>query len=122
MKQAAHRISARPVRLAALVLAVGATTAIAPVLVPADGEAASSARVSAVAGPSAAVGKRPAVLTNRVIGHSVKGRPIRAFELGERDARVTAVLVGRQHGNEAAGQIVTQVESAHFLRRGAAGQ
>lgn len=105
MTQAVRRLTGRSRRLAALTFVVGATTALTPFLVPAEGDAASSAE-GPVAPASATLGSRPAVLQNRVIGHSVKGRPIRAFELGERDARVTAVLVGRQHGNEAAGQVV----------------
>jgi hypothetical protein len=90
--------------MAALVFAVAATTAAAPFVVAADG--ATLAGGSPAAPSTSAAGGRPAVLANRVIGHSVKDRPIRAFELGERDAQVTAVLVGRQHGNEPAGQII----------------
>ena len=49
---------------------------------------------------------KPAVIGKRVIGKSVNGHPIRAWELGEKDAPVTAVVFGRHHGNEPAGQIV----------------
>lgn len=103
MKQP-HRITGRSTRLVALAFAVSAATAVGPALVPAQGEAAQSAGPSAVA--SVAMRDRPAVVSTRVIGQSVKGRSIRAFELGDPGARVTAVLVGRQHGNEAAGQII----------------
>jgi hypothetical protein len=50
--------------------------------------------------------ERPAVIARRVIGHSVRGHPIRAWELGEKDAEVTAVAFGRQHGDEPAGEVV----------------
>jgi predicted deacylase len=49
---------------------------------------------------------RPAVIGRRVIGKSVNGHPIRAWELGEKDAPVTAIIFGRHHGNEPAGQVV----------------
>lgn len=46
-------------------------------------------------GPAA----RPAVVEARTIGHSVKGRPIRAWRLGEPGKR-RIVLVSTMHGNE----------------------
>lgn len=53
--------------------------------------------------PSAALpagpGDRPAVVEARTIGHSVKGRPIRAWRLGEPGKR-RIVLVSTMHGNE----------------------
>ena len=54
--------------------------------------------------PAAAVdaatpGDRPAVVEVRTIGHSVKGRPIRAWRLGEPGKR-RMVLVSTMHGNE----------------------
>ena len=42
---------------------------------------------------------RPAVVEVRIIGHSVKGRPIRAWRLGEPGER-RIVLVSTMHGNE----------------------
>ena len=42
---------------------------------------------------------RPAVVEARTIGHSVKGRPIRAWRLGEPGKR-RIVLVSTMHGNE----------------------
>lgn len=45
---------------------------------------------------------RPAVVETRVIGHSAAGRPIRAWRLGDPEARVTAVAVATMHGDEAA--------------------
>jgi protein MpaA len=56
--------------------------------------------------PERAQAPRPAVLSTRVIGRSINDRPIRAYELGERDAETTAIIFGRHHGNEPAGQVV----------------
>jgi murein peptide amidase A len=44
-------------------------------------------------------GDRPAVVEARTIGHSVKGRPIRAWRLGEPGKR-PVVLISTMHGNE----------------------
>ena len=56
-----------------------------------------------VAAPAGALpagpGDRPAVVEARTIGHSVKGRPIRAWRLGE-PGRRRIVLVSTMHGNE----------------------
>ncbi len=46
-----------------------------------------------------APGRRPAVVEARTIGHSVKGRPIRAWRLGEPGKR-RIVLISTMHGNE----------------------
>jgi protein MpaA len=60
---------------------------------------------SVLARPAAAVeadpGDRPAVVEARTIGHSVKGRPIRAWRLGEPGKR-RMVLVSTMHGDEPA--------------------
>jgi murein peptide amidase A len=57
----------------------------------------------ALTAPSYAVraepGDRPAVVEARTIGHSVKGRPIRAWRLGEPGKR-RIVLISTMHGNE----------------------
>jgi hypothetical protein len=55
-------------------------------------------------GPAAAVlrltsGDRPAVIGKRVIGHSVRGRPINAWHLGER-GRPKVLLISTMHGDE----------------------
>jgi hypothetical protein len=42
-----------------------------------------------------------AVLEERVIGHSVQGRPIRAWHLGDPASPVKAVFIGAMHGDEA---------------------
>ena len=44
---------------------------------------------------------RPAVIGRRVIGHSVQGRPIVAWHLGE-PGRKKVVLISLMHGNEPA--------------------
>ncbi len=57
----------------------------------------------AVSPPAVAVqadpGDRPAVVEVRTIGHSVRGRPIRAWRLGE-PGRRRIVLISTMHGNE----------------------
>ncbi|MCD4533893.1 DUF2817 domain-containing protein [Nocardioides sp. cx-169] len=88
--------------LASLVAVVGLTAGLL------TGVSATSATFAAPASspaPAAAVAKaRPAVLERRVIGRSVRGRPIVAWHLGEPDApRVqTVVLISTMHGNEPA--------------------
>jgi protein MpaA len=60
---------------------------------------------SAEAGPGGAVAADSparAAFDVRVIGHTVKGRPIRAWHLGQPGSPVKAVFVGAIHGNEAA--------------------
>jgi len=47
---------------------------------------------------------RPAVIGMRVIGHSVNGRPIRAWHLGNPNARKTVLAMATMHGNEPAPQ------------------
>jgi hypothetical protein len=49
--------------------------------------------------PSAAA-TRPAVHETRTIGHTVQGRDIRAFRLGDENAARTVVLLGVLHGSE----------------------
>ncbi len=56
---------------------------------------------------AAVVGEgRPAVVSARIIGRSVKDNPIRAYELGDPNAAVTVVALGSMHGNETGGQVV----------------
>lgn len=105
MKQAKLRPSAPSRSAAGWLIAAAALTALSTIIVP-TGDRAVAADAST---PSVVIAKtpaHPAVLSSRIIGYSVKGRPIRAFELGERSAAVTAVLVGRQHGNEPAGETI----------------
>jgi succinylglutamate desuccinylase len=56
-------------------------------------------------GPSpvaVAAGSRPAVIGHEVIGHSVRGRPIWAWHVGDPDAARTAVAMAVIHGDEPA--------------------
>ena len=49
------------------------------------------------------------ILRTMVIGHSVQGRPIVAYELGDRTSGFTAVILGSMHGyRERAGETVTR--------------
>lgn len=61
---------------------------------------------------------RPAVVEKRVIGHSVKGRPITAWRLGEPGGR-PIVLVSSMHGNEdATSQILDSLRDGRRYVRG----
>jgi hypothetical protein len=94
-------------RLAATVVAlvVGAAAAAGIDLTTATAGRSASAAPTVAAG-SDLTAARPAVIGKRIIGRSVGGHPIRAWELGEKDADVTAIVFGRHHGNEPAGQVV----------------
>jgi protein MpaA len=72
-------------------------TAVGALALVAGGLATVAASTSAV---EAGQADRPAVVEVRTIGHSVKGRPIRAWRLGE-PGRRRMVLVSTMHGNEA---------------------
>ena len=67
-----------------------------------------------LAGASAAETDAP-VAHSVVIGHSVRGRPIRAVELGD-PARPATLIVGCIHGNECAGQAIVSYLLAHAPR------
>ena len=71
--------------------------------------ALTAASLVAVPGPADAARApldRPAVQEKRVIGHSVRGRPITAWRLGDRRGP-KVVLIATMHGNEGApGQIL----------------
>ncbi len=62
---------------------------------------------------TAAASDTRAVVEKRRIGRSVKGRAIRAFRLGDPEAKVRAVVLGSMHGDERAGMQVVDA-----LRRG----
>jgi murein peptide amidase A len=91
------------VAAAALLLAAGVISA-------ADMRPASAGRSSAQPqdAEQSVVAAKPAVIGKRVIGHSVKDRPIRAWRLGDRNAPTTAVIFGRHHGDEPAGEVVLE--------------
>jgi predicted deacylase len=91
-----------------LLLATVATTVLTPALRPAPAAAA----VHAAAYSS----DRPAVLGKRVIGHSVRGRPIVAWHLGQR-GKPKVLLVSTMHGNEGAPrQILTSLRDGSPIR------
>jgi len=55
----------------------------------------------------------PLVDRRELLGTSVDGRPIRAFELGDPGAPVTALVVGCIHGDECAGVAIAKRLIAH---------
>ena len=57
-----------------------------------------------VRAPDRVVGRSASV----VVGHSVQGRPIRAFRIGDRSSPRKALVVGSIHGNEPAGLAVVR--------------
>jgi predicted deacylase len=91
-----------------LLLATAATTALTPALHPSPAAAA--------VGTPAHSSDRPAVLGKRVIGHSVRGRPIVAWHLGQVKAP-KVLLVSTMHGNEGAPrQILTSLRDGRRIR------
>ncbi len=95
------RDARRAGRPAAALLAAAGSLALVVAGLPgpaagATGRDAGPERFATVAGP----GGEPTVIGRRVIGHSVLGRPIRAYHLGEPGARWTVVAVGAMHGDE----------------------
>jgi protein MpaA len=52
--------------------------------------------------PATAAAPRPAVVESAVIGHSVSGRQIRAYRLGDPASRNKAVAISTMHGDEGA--------------------
>ena len=77
--------------VAALLLPLGVGLGVGP------GASAGAAPSSAVL--SARAGERPAVVEVRTIGRSVRGRPIRAWRLGQPGKR-RIVMISTMHGNE----------------------
>jgi len=72
---------------------------------------------ASTAGPSAPrAAAKPAVLSQRVIGRTVKHRPIRAYELGER-GKPEVLLISTMHGNEkATRQILWSLRDGKAIR------
>lgn len=50
----------------------------------------------------------PTVIGKKVLGHSVQGRAITAYHLGNPRSRIKAVVLGQMHGDEHAGVIVAR--------------
>ena len=72
------------------------------------GAALPASAVPTAAGGGAAVADRPAVIASRVIGRSVEDRPIRAYRVGDSDARRTVVVLAAMHGDELAPRVIVQ--------------
>ncbi len=105
-------VLARPVALA--LLAAGVATASVTGAAPPSPAVTVEARAVV---PSAALRVRPAVVERRVIGESHRGRAIRAWRLGDPDARVTAVALAAMHGDEAAPRaILTALRDGRPIR------
>lgn len=79
---------------------------------------AASVGAALLPGPvHAAEPSRPAVVERRVIGHSVKGVPIRAWRVGDPRARTKAVALATLHGDESApGQILQALRDGRRVR------
>lgn len=88
-----------------LALVVAAAAIAAALGVPVT-SAASAPVPAQTATRAAAAPTQPAVLSRRIIGYSVRGHPIRAYELGDRRASRTVVAVGAMHGNEQDGSVL----------------
>jgi N-acetylmuramoyl-L-alanine amidase len=63
-------------------------------------------------------GTARAAVHTETIGHSARGRPIRAVRLGPADAPTKVLVVGVIHGSEPAGQAVIRSLRAHAPPRG----
>ena len=74
-------------------------TGVAPALLLLAGVLAALAPAGVASAVEAGPDARPAVVEARTIGHSVRGRPIRAWRLGEPGKR-RVVLISTMHGNE----------------------
>jgi predicted deacylase len=64
--------------------------------------------VTATTAPVSASQPRPAVVQVRVIGHSVTGRAIRAFRVGNPASANKAVVMSTMHGNEPRTRLIVQ--------------
>lgn len=64
--------------------------------------------VVVAAQPTSARAASPTVIDKLVIGHSVAGRRIVAYHLGNPHSRIKAVVLGQMHGDEHAGVVVAR--------------
>lgn len=98
----------------------------APASAVTAGATASSASPTAFSGRTALSGAdrlpmltRTGVVATRILGYSVQGRPITAYQLGDPAAAFTAVVLGSMHGYwEQAGQQVTSAMRSTAIPRG----
>jgi murein peptide amidase A len=66
---------------------------------------------------AASVASHSPILNVERIGTSVQGRPIRAYELGDPDSKVKAVVLGAIHGDEHAGiRLVRLLKETHRIQ------
>jgi murein peptide amidase A len=101
-----NRSMTTPPRLAAAAGALLLAGALAAALSVTPATATGSSAGLPMSAAHAAAAARPAVIGKRIIGKSVNGHPIRAWHLGEPTAPRTAILLGRHHGNEPAGDVI----------------
>ncbi len=73
--------------------------ALAAALLTAGGLVAASVPLAGASAPARAP-ERPAVVEHRVIGHTVKDRPIRAWRVGNPDSPKKVVMMAAMHGDE----------------------
>lgn len=72
--------------------------------------------IGAFPATQASAADRPAVIGERTVGHSVSGRPIRAWRLGE-PGRKRVVLISTMHGNErATRRILTALRDGRAIK------
>ena len=104
LSRALSRTGPSSTTLSATVALLAVSLAVQPLVgVTAPAAATPSTVLPAAASPAAAQAQagRPAVIESRVIGRSVRDRPIRAFHLGEpRRASSTVVAIAAMHGDE----------------------
>jgi murein peptide amidase A len=70
--------------------------------------AAGSVAVTEAGRSAATPAPLPTVIGQRTIGHSVAGRPIIAYHLGDPHSPLKTVILGEMHGDEHAGVVVTR--------------
>jgi protein MpaA len=88
--------------------------------------AAALAATIAVSGLVAVLAAAPArahvptpVIRTKLLGYSVKGRPIKAYELGNPYSHTKALILGEMHGDEPAGvTLVRSIIRAHYAVTG----
>ncbi|WP_418057433.1 M14 family zinc carboxypeptidase [Pimelobacter simplex] len=73
-----------------------------------------SPAAEATAPPAPSAVAAPQAPTRTVIGHSVRGRPIRAFYRGDPDATHVLLVLGQMHGDEKAGPATARWLKKHL--------
>ncbi|HZC73909.1 MAG TPA: M14 family zinc carboxypeptidase [Jatrophihabitans sp.] len=97
----------------------GMTTRARLAIVLAATTVASGFVMLVAATPARAAQLPTAVIRTKLLGHSVQGRPIRAYELGNPYSHTKAVILGEMHGDEPAGvTLVRSIIRAHYTVTG----